>query len=433
MALKTLGTRLRTDLTSRSERARMVRSAGMTSGLKVIATLLAFGASLVYARALGPHDYGLYSYVIAWAALLTIPVAMGLPSLMVREGARGDDLHALQRWSDKRVWLAGVVAGVALAAVWFVPQAGEARWLFVLAAPLPLLNGSERIRSALLRSQGNVARSEWPKKVAGPGLALAALTALWLARGTLHPAEVVVAMVAAAALQLAINGLQLRQLTAPGTNAAPTPGITVRMALPFLWLGGLTLLNRRIDLIMLGSLDGAHDTGLYAIASRAAELVPFVSAAASQTLAPRIARLWQEGDKKLLQRMLTGAARRVFIATLPLAAVFMIGADWLLGTLFGAEYTAAAIPLQILAGARLLSVVFGTARTLLNMAGQEKRSLIALSIAVAANLILNAVLIPVFGIIGAAIATGFSLVFSRILLWFWGRRHLGLNAGIFGH
>jgi O-antigen/teichoic acid export membrane protein len=432
MRLGGLRDALRADLSPYSERGRMVRSAGMTAALKVGATAIAFGASTLYARALGPHGYGLYAYVIAWAMLVTIPVTLGLPGYLVREGAKQPaSTRWLRGWADRRVMVAGMLAAVAMACAYFLPQAAGARELFLVAAFLPLVNALQRTRTALLRARGEVARSQWPNWIAGPALMLAVLALLWGARGVLHPVDVVAAMLGAAILALAINEVQLRR-TASGPRVPPPAAIDVRAALPFMWLGGLYLLNSRIDLIMIGSLKGAHDAGLYAIAARAAGLVPFIVTAANMTLQPRIARLYHAGDHALLQRMVTAAARRVLAASLPLALVLMVGAWWLLSYLYGAAFTPAARPLQILAAAQLVSLGFGSVGTILNMAGHERQSMKLLTLAVILNLVLNATLIPPFGIVGAAIATGASRVVAQMLLWVWLRRKLGIRSSAFG-
>lgn len=431
MAFHRLIATLRADLSPASERGRMVRSAGMTAALKVGATLIAFGASLIYARALGPHGYGLYAYVIAWASIITIPVTLGLPGYLVREGAKMPaSVDWLCRWADKRVIIAGIVAAIFMACIWFIPQAADARELFVIAALLPLITALQQIRSALLRARNRIARSQWPNMIAGPALMLAVLAILWWVRGRLYPVEVIAAMVGAALLALIINGFQLRHARIACTRT-PETSVRLRAALPFMWLGGMYLLNNRVDLIMLGAINGAHDAGIYAIATRAAMLVMFVMQAANMTLAPRIARLYHSGDHVLLQRMITSAARRVLLLSLPLAVVLLALAWWLLYYLYGAEFTSAALPLQILAGSQIIAISFGSGGIILNMAGQEKLNMMGEASTLALNIALNAILIPFWGPVGAAIATGTSLVARRILLWAWIRQRLQINSSAF--
>jgi hypothetical protein len=86
----------------------MVRTAGFSAGLKAAAALLAFAASLFYARALGPHGYGLFGYVVAWTSLISIPVSLGFPQYLVREGTRApESLQDLRRYADIRMTRAG--------------------------------------------------------------------------------------------------------------------------------------------------------------------------------------------------------------------------------------------------------------------------------------------------------------------------------------
>jgi O-antigen/teichoic acid export membrane protein len=432
MRLSTIKARIRTDLDANTERGRMVRSAGVTTAIKVGAIAIAFLASLIYARALGPHDYGLYAYVTAWVAVITIPVAMGLPGYLVREGAREPDSTGwLLRWADKRILLSGLVAAAVMACGYFLPRAANARALFLVAAALPLLNGLQQVRTGLLNSHGLVARSQWPNQIAGPTLMLAMLGLLWALRGRLHPLDLMLAMVIAAFLPLAINTLQLRPLVQQ-RKKPPQLDIRVRSALPFMWLGGMYLVSSRVDLIMLGSMKGAQEAGIYAIAIRAAELVPFMGVAVNLVLAPRIAQLYHAGNHALLQRMVSSAIRRVFLATLPLALVLTTAAWWLLYYLFGSEFTPATRPLQILAVSQLVVVAFGSLGTILNMVGQERLSLVGVGIALGLNVLLNAILIPSFGANGAAVATGTSLIVRQTLLWYWLRRRLGLRSSAFG-
>lgn len=426
---------LRADLRSDTERGQLVRSASVTAGLKIGGILIAFGASLVYARALEPHGYGLYAYVMAWTALLNIPTSLGFPAYLVREGAKSPcSLRRLRRWADSRVLLSGTATGLLLASAVFVPQAAGARWLFVIAAPLPLLNNLSDVRRSLLQALGWVARGQWPFLILGPALMLTALAGLWIWRGRLYPIELVAAMTGAALIPLMINQLQFRRATS-GT-AIPGQGsphsMRVRRALPFMWLGMLYLINNRADLIMLGSLRGAHDAGIYAVASRAGELVTFFLIAANMVLSPRIARFYHEGDHERLQRLLTAAVRRVFILSLPLALLFVVAARPLLSHLYGSAYAGGAIALQILAGAQLFNVMAGPTGNILNMTGHERRATVGVGLSVGLNIALNGIFIPLYGIQGAAMATGTSLVAWNILLWYWTRRHLGIRPSILG-
>jgi O-antigen/teichoic acid export membrane protein len=162
----------------------MVRSAGITAGLKIGSVLLAFVASLVYARALGPGEYGLYAYVIAWAALLAVPAGLGLPGYLLREGAKSpESVKNLLRWADKRLLLGGLAMGCVFAGGSAISGNPHTKLLFLVAAPLPLLSNLTYVRRSLVQALGRVARSQWPTLILAPGVTLAGIIVLWAMRG----------------------------------------------------------------------------------------------------------------------------------------------------------------------------------------------------------------------------------------------------------
>lgn len=424
----------REDIFGMSLRGELVRSAMGSAMIRVAATALAFGASLLYARTLGPHGYGVYAYVLAWAGLLAIPVGLGFPEYLVREAARHElPLLTLSRWVDQRVLMTGVIAALMLALASIPPIAGKARPLFLLAAPYPLLTVLAQTRQSLLRARGHVVAGSWPMLLT-PLLAVSGLTCLYFMQKSLAPAEVMAALTLAAFAPVGINHLQLRRLAARsnyGGQSALSP-IRMKASLPFMWLGVLYLINSRADLIMVGTIKGAHAAGIYAVAARAGEVVPFFLAAANMALAPQVAKLYKAADRSRLQRLVTAASRRVFFLSLPLALLFLISARPLLGLLYGQAFSSGATALQILAGAQLFSVAAGSVGLILNMTGHERLTGAGIAISVAVNLLLNAILIPFWGITGAAVATGSSIVVWNLLLWFFVRRRLKLGPSTLG-
>ncbi|HET6725379.1 MAG TPA: flippase [Gammaproteobacteria bacterium] len=422
---------LRADLNINSERGRLVRSAGATAAIKVGATIVSFGASLLYARVLGPHDYGLYAYVLAWVAVLTIPSGLGLPPYLIREGARAPGkLHALRRWADGRVLVSGLVIAVLMASAVFLPSAAGARWLFIIAAPLPLLNNLGYVRRALIQAHGWVARSQFPALLLAPVLMLITLLVVWQLTGSLNTTVVMIAMTTVALVPFIANSLQLRRIETPDERS--NYSLSLGSALPFVWFGTLYLLNSRIDLIILGALKGAHAAGIYAVATRATDFIAFFLLAANIVIESRIARLHHGGEIKALQRLLTAAMRRVAVLTLPLALLLILGATPMLRYLYGTPYAEGAIAMRILAAAQLVNVLAGPTATILNMTGGERYSVRGTALAVLFNCALNLLLIPLYGLAGSAIATGISLVGWNILLWYWVRTKLQLRPSAIG-
>jgi len=411
----------------------MVRAAGGVAVLKLIASALAFFASLIYARALGPHDYGLYAYVIAWTGLLAIPSSLGIPRYFIREGAKQTgSIRWLCHWADARLLPTGLLVAGLLAGAAFVPAAAEAGWLFIIATPLPLLTNLVGVRTALLQAQGLFVHSQWPQLFLSPALMLIFMAGLWFWQGQLRAPDLIILLTLTSLVPLGINELQLRR--SAGFGESNKPGVVqTRSALPFMWLGMLSMVNSRTDLIMLGTLKGAEAAGVYAVAMRVSEFVPFFLMAANTVIAPRIARLHQLADRTLLQRLISASATRVFYLTLPVALFFLVFAEPLIRNLFGTAFSAGSMALQILTLAQLLNVLAGPTGLILNMTGHENLAAMGFGISTVINLALNAILIPVFDVNGAATATGASMIALNIMLWYWVRRQLRLSPSAFGY
>lgn len=421
---------LRTDVFSHGERGAMTRSTMVTAGLQLAATAISFVSSLLYARVLGPHGFGLYAFVIACADLATIAVTMGIPAYLVREGAgRTGAQTQLRRWADRRILAAGLLAALTFALVAIIPQAGATQTLFLIAAPIPLITALAQVRQSLLASMKRVATGQWPR-ILGPLVMTLGMLGLWLWTGRLRPVEVTVAALVAGAIILVVNSIQLDRKTAAATpRSMPSPAL--RAALPFMVMGMLFLINSRADIIMLGTLNGPRPVGVYAIVVRAAAMLTFVLAAVEMVIAPRLAAYYRGNEMAKMQRLLTASARRAFLLILPLAALYLVAGESLLRLLYGDVYTEGTHALQILTVCYLFSLVFGSSTVTINMCGFERLTLWSVGAAVVTNVLLNALLIPILGMVGAAIATGISTVSFSFLQWYWARRHVGVQPGIF--
>jgi len=257
------------------------------------------------------------------------------------------------------------------------------------------------------------------------------MAAAWLWRGALEAHIPLLALLVASAAGLLINTIQLRfRLPRGGAGILPSPSL--RAALPFMLLGALHLINTRADLLMLGSLSGPAEAGVYAVVARTAELITLPLMAVNTVIAPQVASLYRRGEVDKLQRLLSASARRMLIFALPPAGILICAGGPLLGLVFGAEFTRGAFALGLLAAAQLINVGAGSVGMILNMTGYERQSAWGVAVAAALNVVLNFLLIPQFGIEGAAVATGISVMLWNLLLLYWVRRRLGLRASALG-
>jgi O-antigen/teichoic acid export membrane protein len=205
----------------------------------------------------------------------------------------------------------------------------------------------------------------------------------------------------------------------------------LKSALPFTLIGGAGIINNQADIIMLGWFRTSEEVGVYRVAVQGAALVILGLQAANAVVAPHFAQLYAKGDMAQLQRLVTLSARVILLAALPIALAFIIAGGPIVGRIFGAEFTASYLPLAILTAGQLVNASMGSVGFLLNMTGHERDTARTLWQAAVLNVVLNVILIPFYGMAGAAVASTTSLVVWNLVLRSLVWRRLGLNSTAF--
>lgn len=165
----------------------------------------------------------------------------------------------------------------------------------------------------------------------------------------------------------------------------------------------LSLLVYNADLIFLRFLRGIEAVGLYAAAYAIISFLANMSVAYGSSLLPTLSRLAEEPAAQ--EELYQTATAQTFAVALPIAVGGVLVAPGLIAVVFGPEYSASVLPLQILFATVLVSVFRSVGAAGLLAHGREDLILRMNGIATAANLCLNAALIPFYGMAGAAVAT----------------------------
>ncbi len=426
-------------------RSELIRNGAGSLILKAASVLLTFLTTVVMARALGADNYGVYSYVYALVSLLSIPAEFGLPNLLVRETAKA---LARQEWGKiKGIWnWAGRVT--AILTVTIVLGAGVAfliwgnhfsrvqlvtmTWGLALV-PLIALGA---LRGAALRGLHKVMLGQLPEQAFLPGFYILLIlgTIFIFQEKKLSPDRAMGLQVAAAALAFIIGAWLLWRAT-PGEVHRAKPIFEGRLwlasTLPLAFIGGMQLINRRTSILILGLFENSAQVGVFRVADQVSLLVSLGLQAINIVVAPQFARLYAVGDKERLQRLAAASARVVLLLTLAATAVFLFAGKPLLRMIFGAEFIGAFWPLSILSIGQLINSVTGSVGVLLNMTGHEQETAKGMTISAISNVVLNLVLIPPFGVSGAALASAITMTIWNILLWFAVRRRLNINSMAF--
>jgi len=428
---------------------RLVRGALASLGMTGVSIFLGLVNSVLSSRLLGPENYGLYSFAMLLTAIATVPFWFGMTTLLTRETGRvvasgtRADMTVLLRWCFSltfKVVLA--VTTIAGALAWLAQgQLGAARYsICLLALPMIGLSVIMPINITVLRGIGGLVRSQFCDLVARPSINVIALVIglAILGRQGLNANVGLAAQILAVLATSILSGFWLfqgwREMRASGpAQALPYSGtFRLRELLMFSAYATLGALYGSIDGLLLNAYEGNSALGIYRIALVGVQLIVGFTAAVNTIAQPSIASLYAAGDSQRLQRLLTATARSTaLLAAIPVA-ILIIFAQPFLRFAFGAAYVAGAHVLAIAALGQLATAFAGPVANLLILTGHEKTALRCLLAGTALNAGLCLVLIPQFGMTGAAVASVLGGLLLIGLMSFSERRLTGLTSSIFG-
>jgi O-antigen/teichoic acid export membrane protein len=390
--------------------------------LSLTQKMLMLVASILLARLMRPHNYGVYAAIMAAVTLVGVPASLGLPILAVREMAayrackewalmKGVLIRSIQIMSGPLLLLALLIW---MLEPWFSRSSDFNVTLIWTAFTLLLLTQFGALRGAILRGLHHVILGLAPEMVIAPLILIFGIGTWTLCIHTpLTPLIAVLMRLGGASAAFLIGGVWLwRRLPAPMQEVsaryqtAHWPAAVGPLAL----VSSLSVVTAQTDVVMLTVLKGPTAAGIYQVASRGAELVAFAVTISSLALQPTLARLHVAGELQRLRRVAMRTAWIMFSGALCAAIVFIVAGQTLLVHIFGSSYTPAALPLGILSGGWVLITVFGPGRDTLLMTGGERVVALIVVLSSIANVILNLLLIPMAGPEGAAVSTAASLV-----------------------
>jgi O-antigen/teichoic acid export membrane protein len=182
--------------------------------------------------------------------------------------------------------------------------------------------------------------------------------------------------------------------------------------------GIITLLNLRFDFIVLSLLSGPAVLGIYAIASKFAELLKIPGLALTYVLYPAYARVTREQAVSQARPAIRKGGIAVAAIVLPLwpAAGFLIPA------IYGSEFDAAVTPARIILLGLVLEGVAGVITAFLYGIGRPGLNSLGMAAGLMITVTLDLLLIPSFGATGAAVASAAAYLSSTLaLIWLFRR------------
>lgn len=416
----------------------LFRGTAIALVIQLAGIAVSYGMQVLLARWMGATQYGVYDYVISIGTFLGFLAALGLPSCLLRfipEYSVQENWGKLRGivWSSWRYVLTSGVAvsllGMAFLFVWY--RHNSEITLVVLCLGLCTIPFW-----ALVRHQREMSRGI--KQMTLAYLPSTVIFPLLVMGGTFYYREhlsskIAVAITLGSLLLILLAQLWLFNLQLPQQCLTVQPIYCRRewfaVAFPLLFNDGAFVVLSQTDTIMTGAILGSYHVGIYSAAFKTAAGVSFILAAVNAIAAPMFATLYTQGDDAGLKKLTATVARLMFYPTLVFALLLVIFGDRVLG-MFGDEFVAARWVMTVLILGQLVNVGAGSVGYLMEMTGHHRQCAYVLGCSAILNLILNAILIPTMGIMGAAIATTLAMALWNVWLHQLVVKYLGVKPSI---
>ncbi|MAT39315.1 MAG: hypothetical protein CL946_06900 [Ectothiorhodospiraceae bacterium] len=378
-------------------------------------------------------------YVIGIVTLLLVPSQIGLPQLVLRETVRAIEADeniataSIIRWSYIAVTLAGLVAIGGLLVFSQTKNAADIAHLILIGLPLILLSSWNALRASVLRAYGWVTRSQIPENVVKPTALLIFIGIVaWAAGGKgVTAGQAIAANVVAVALAFVV-GFFLFRMAHKRRNLAHRYQHSL-----WLWatlaLGlttSLRAISTNLDIVLLGSFGMVEEAGVFKVAALIGAQVGVALQIANIVVAKDVGAALERGQTKEVERILRKSSLLTAAASAALVLFLLAFGRVILDIAFPPAFKEAYWPMIILALAQLVNCFTGSVGLLLNFARKEWSITGALAISTAANVVLNLVLIPQYGALGAAYSSLSSMIIWNAILFRTVSRDLSMNIGI---
>ncbi|MEX3011393.1 lipopolysaccharide biosynthesis protein [Hoeflea sp. TYP-13] len=409
--------------------------------IRVMSAGIAFLSQIFLARLMGQFEYGIFVFVWVMAVIAGNLSCLGFHTAIIRFLPQYRSSGAIEEIRG----ITFTTRLVALAAASLVAAIGIAL-LYVLGDRMPVYYLAPLVLGAILlpmialgdAMEGTARANSW---------VVQALTPTYLVRPILIPLAMVAAVVlgfdasaktaliaaiiatyATTAGQLIILGRRLRSRYEPGPRKVHL-AYWVKIALPIFLIEGFYFLLTNSDVVMVGLFLQPDQVATYFAAAKTMALVHFVFFAVKAGMTPRFSQLVAEEKSDELARFAVSAARWTFWPSLAVGGVVLLLGPFLL-SLFGPDFAAGYSVMFILFAGIAAKAFIGPGEALLTMTGQQKICALIYFAVLAVNVAGNIVLIPQFGINGAAAATMTAMFAEALLLFFIVRSRLGINMNV---
>lgn len=417
---------------------RLATGVGVVLVGRTAGRLIRLVMDITLARLLGPAAFG--QYVIGWTItrIVTYLSPLGLDGGVIRFGSmhRGRDKAAVKGviWESVRLSLAtGLFLGIAfyLAAPWIgetlFHKAGMTpvfRWFSLTFPVISCL----RVAVAATQVSQRMKFAVYAEELCQPVVALALIAVFGLFGLKLNGALGAIVLSFGASLVLALH--YVRRLFPEVTSSDIQPRFLGKELIAFSLPASLSVICGMIliwvDRLYVGHFRSPAEAGMYHAASQLSISLAIILSAFGSMMSPMTADLFHQGKLQRLEEMFRVSTKWSLYLSLPPFLLMCFVPAQIMTVAFGKPYVVSSAVLPILGLGQLLNAGTGTTGSVLVMSGYQKTISLLTAGTMLANIMLGLLLVPRWGMMGAAVGTALTVGGLSIISILLIRRIMGI-------
>jgi len=403
------------------------------------AAMLLMHASL--ARYLGPSEYGVYSYLVAWASLLATVAAFGSETAALKVSSQTAIADRASLWqffrdSIRHVLLLSVISMVCAAALLMLsPHSAtySTAAIFVGLATIPCVSILSIVCGGV-QGLGKPVLAQVLLLVVRPSTVLLCLLAVLLLAEKEGTAILGLLLECGAALAATCVSVWVLARILGRTQGPVTPRQSLQAFLSagaaLLALNLLQVVLVQTGVLVLGAVGRPEEAGLYAVAARFSTTISLALAAINAVVVPVIGRCQRDGDFAGLQKAVATVTKLSTLVALPACGVLaLFGKDLL--ALLGPGFERAYPALLFLTLGQCVNALTGCVIHIMVMNGRQRQAVKVLALPALGAVVISVVVAELWGATGVAVVSALCMATWNLVLAGWIARNLNIKTTLF--
>lgn len=414
-----------------SEIKKFISDVGVTFFSSLMAVLIAFPINVLLGRYLGASDLGLYKMVNTIFSTLILFITFGIPASVIKYLAEFSGDSKKQQEVVSSCVITSLVLGIIsflftyltsdlFASFFGMPQLSVLLKMLSFAYPFYILTS---MLLSVLNGFREMTKNAWSTIV--QSLSLFIITFLLLFTYGIEGA--VLAIVISSICTSIFMMLTYRLPRISWVNYFQLTKKMISFGSITLFSNAVNLINYQADVLLIGYFLSSRELGVYSVSVMFAKIIWILPDSIQKITFPLISEFYAKKMDDPIKIVVDRCMKYSSIFLVLSSMFFVFFGKQIITLIFGAEFEQAYMPLNILL---VGTVLFGITKSVGSIfASVGKLNLVYRIPLVSAiiNVILNLILIPIYGINGAAIATTVSFLVSMVLMFYFMSSLLSIN------